>query len=380
MPIRTTTIVDIREQIAQMALSQRYTVAEIAKLFGITRPTVYKYRDRSRTDGRAGLVDRSSAPVSTRRTAEWIVEQVLADRRRFGFGSKKILRRLLDTDPDGPWPARSTIDDILHRAGLVRPRRRRRRFHSPFQHRYQATVPGELTTIDFKGEFRLRDRRWCYPLTMADAVSRYLLACDALPSTSLTSAWPVVERVFREHGLPNAVLSDNGPPFGGHGMSRLSTFSVRLMELEIQPVFIVPGHPEHNASHERMHKTLKEDPILQRRARSLREQQRLFDVFRTTYNEERPHEGIAMDRPVRRYRPSRRPFPGSVSPIEYPPAFDVRPVASSGVIRWQGDVIFISHALAGRRIGLEAINDQLWNIHFGSFLIGRLDQRERRFV
>lgn len=375
-------MLDIREQIARMALSERYSITEIATLFGVSRPTVYKYRDRYRENGRSGLSDRACAPISTRRTADWIVARVIADRKRFGFGSKKIRRRLVDSDPDHPWPTRSTIDDILSREGLVTPRRRRAGVHTPFQRRYEATVPGELTTIDFKGEFRLRNRAWCHPLTMADAVSRYLLACEALPSITLAMVWPVVERVFREYGLPNAVLSDNGPPFGGHGVSRLSSFSVRLMELGVQPIFIVPGHPEHNASHERMHKTLKEDPSLQRKGRTLREQQRLFDAFRDTYNEERPHEGIAMDRPARRYQDAapRRPFPSSVPSFEYPATFEVRPVMSSGVIRWQGDVIFISHALSGRRVGLEAIDDHLWNVHFGSFLLGRLDQRERRFI
>ena len=371
-------MMDIREQIAVMALSEAYRISEIAELFGVTRPTVYKYRDRYRRGGRSELVDRSRAPRATRRTADEIVERIVAERRRFRFGSKKIHRRLVDSDPDVRWPARSTIDEILRREGLVRPRRRRRRFASPFQRRYAATTPGELTTIDFKGEFRLRNHRWCHPLTMADAVSRYLLACEALPSISLDQVWPVVECVFREHGLPDAVLSDNGPPFGGHGTSRFSTFSVRLMELDIQPVFIEPGHPEQNGRHESMHNALK-DHVAWHRARSLRQQQRFFDDFRTIYNEERPHEGIDMDRPAQRYASSRRPF-HPAGPLEYPDSMIVRPVMSSGIIRWQGDIIFLSHALAGRRIGLEQADDQLWNVHLGSFLIGRFDQRERRFV
>ncbi len=245
MPISVTTIVDIREQIARMALSERYTITEIAELFGVTRPTVYKYRDRYRAGGRGQLVDRPRAPIRTRRTDAATVARIVEDRHCFDFGSKKILRRLRDSDPDGDWPSRSTIDAILKREGLVKPRPPRgRRYHSPFRQRYDATEPGELTTIDFKGEFRLRDGRWCHPLTLVDSVSRFLLACEALPTTSLSLVWPVVERVFREHGLPAAVLSDNGPPFGAHGTGRLSSFSVRLMELGIQPVFIRPGHPQ----------------------------------------------------------------------------------------------------------------------------------------
>src|SRR3982751_3894097 len=162
-----------------MALSGRYKITEIAELFEVSRPTVYKVRDRYRAEGRAGLIERARAPHGPHRTADWMVARILADRRQFGFGSKKIRRRMFDQDPESAWPARSTIDAILKREGLVQPRRYRKRFRSPFQRRYEPTVPGELATIDFKGEFRLRDGRWCHPLTMTEAMSRYLLVCQA---------------------------------------------------------------------------------------------------------------------------------------------------------------------------------------------------------
>ena len=189
----------------------------------------------------------------------------------------------------------------------------------------------------------------------------------------------MVERVFRENGLPAALLSDNGPPFGAHGTGRLPTFSVRLMELGIQPVFIVPGHPEQNGRHERMHLTLKQSDAV-RPARSFREQQRAFDAFRTTYNNERPHEGIAMERPARRHRFSNRPLPDSTPVIEYDDALEVRTVSPSGTLKWGGRPIFLSHALAGRPVAMELVDDRLWNVYFGKFLIGKLDDKERRFV
>jgi transposase InsO family protein len=372
-------MVDLREQMALMALSGGYSITEIAELYGVSRPTVYKYRERYRAHGRADLVEHHRGPHSPHRTPDQVVAQVLEERRRFGFGSKKIRRRLLDLHPEQACPARSTIDAILKRAGLVQPRRRCKQFHSPFQRRYEPTMSGELATIDFKGEFRLRDGRWCHPLTMTEAMSRYLLVCQALPSISLDLVWPVVERVFGENGLPDALLSDNGPPFGGHGLGRFSTFSVRLMELGVQPVFILPGHPEQNASHERMHRTLKESNAAYP-ARSFREQQRRFDAFRSVYNHERPHEGIDLDRPANRYAGLRRPLPAKLPPIEYDTLFEVRTVASNGLISWKGHWVFLSHALAGRRIGLQRIDEQICNVHFGSFLIGRLDEHERRFV
>ena len=372
-------MVDIREQIAQLALSGSYGISEIARRFDVSRPTVYAYRDRYRAEGRAGLADRSRAPHAVHRVGDEIRQRIIDERNRFGFGAKKIRQRMFDDDPDRPWPARSTIEEVLKREGLVQPRNRRPTYRSPFRQRFDATVPGELHTIDFKGEFRLRDGRWCHPLTMTDSVSRYLLACEALPSIRLDLSWPVVERAFREHGLPAAVLSDNGPPFGAHGVGRFSLFAVRLMELGIQPVFIAPGHPEQNASHERMHRTLLESSWF-RRAGSFPQQQRVFDDFRTMYNEERPHEGLGMKRPARCHHPSPRPFPSVLPRIEYPSDCQVRVVSSNGTFKWRSGRVPISKAFEGRPIGLRLIDDAIWDVFFGTFHIGRFDEHERRVL
>lgn len=380
MPVRPTTIVDRREQIALLALSERYSMSEIADLFEVSRPSVYKYRDRFRAEGRSGLVDRSRAPQNPPRTPEWIVQRVLEERIRWGWGSKKIRRRLVDEDPNTPWPARSTIDQILDSHGLVKERRSRRpRPRSLFRQHYAATQPGELSTIDFKGQFRLGNGSYCYPLTIADAVSRYVLVCKGLDNIELDKVWPAVERVFRKHGLPWAMLSDNGPPFGGHGMGPLSTFSVRLMKLGIQPVFIDPAHPEQNGSHERMHRTLK-DATTYPPAADLRGQQRVFDRFLRTYNYERPHEGLDMRRPAELYRGSPRAFPSRLSPFQYPSSYEVRLVSASGAIKWRNNPIFLSHTLAGERVAFTMINSGLWDVFFGQFLIAKFDERERSFV
>lgn len=379
MPVRATTIVDIREQIAVMALSGMYSISEIAERFDVTRPTVYRYRDRYRQKGRQGLVDQSRAPHTTRQTAEAVRQRIIDERKRFGFGAKKIRRRMLDDDPNAEWPARSTIESILIREGLVRSTPHRARYRSPFRQRFAATAPGQLHAIDFKGEWRLGNGQWCHPLTMTDSYSRYLLTCRALPSIRLQLVWPIVVDVFREHGLPQAVLSDNGSPFGAHGLGRFSVFSVRLMELGIQPVFIRPGHPEENGSHERMHRTLLESPLF-RKASGFVAQQKVLDRFRSMYNEERPHEGIALERPAQRHRPSPRPFPTTVPPAEYPLTYEVRRVDSNGVFRWQGSHISLSKAFTGHRIGFQLVDDQLWDVYYRTFLIGRFDEAERRFL
>src|ERR1051326_6179960 len=287
MPLEEKAIVDIREEMALAALKVGATVTEVSVRFGVSRPTVRLWRDRYRQQGRSGLEDHSHATQNCpHRTDPSIEELIVEERKRWGWGSKKLLQRLTEAHPGTVFPGRSTVDDILWRRGLVALRTEKRRAKGPgaAAARYKATDPGELTTIDYKGYFRLRDGRTCYPLTLMDWVSRYVLACEALPSTDFRHAWPVIERVFRNYGLPRAMQSDNGPPFGS-AQGRFSTMSVMLMSLGVQPVFSRPGKPQDNGRHERMHRDLKADIVLHRGS-TLSEQQRFFDRFdmSTTWN------------------------------------------------------------------------------------------------
>jgi putative transposase len=380
MPFEERTIVDIREEMALRAMDKRYRVSEVAELFNVSRPTVRLWRDRYQEFGRAGLKDRSHAPGSCPHRTDAVIEAwVVADRERWGFGSKKILTRLQERHPEAHLPRRSTIDAILVRHRLVKGKRRRReRSAAPFARRYEAVEPGELMTIDYKGEFRLRSGKYCHPLTMVDYVSRYLLACEALDSTSFERAWPVIERVFREHGLPRAMQSDNGPPFGApHG--KFSRLTVELMSLGIQPVFSRPGVPQDNGAHERMHRELKKDTTIPP-GQTLAEQQKRFDAFMQKYNYERPHEGIGMQRPGRVYTASRRPYPKRRAGPDYAAHWEKRKVLPGGDIKWAQKQIFISHALAGKTLGLEATEVELWTVHFHRFAIGKLDERNGTFI
>jgi len=375
MPLKELTIVEIRKRMME-AVASGVAITDVASQFGVTRPTVYALMRRYDPDEVSTLEDRSRAPHrQPTKTAAWIETLLVRERRRWRFGSKKILQRLREEYPRVRWPHRSTVDGIFKRAGLVA-RRRRRRPHpaTPFAQRYQASEPGELWTMDFKGQFRLGNGQYCYPLTIVDSVSRYLIVAHALASTHLGQTWSVIERAFRAHGLPRAVHTDNGPPFG-HGNAQLSTMSVRLMKLHIQPIFSRPGKPQDNGAHERMHATLKEHATIPP-GKTLRHQQTKLDRFRQMFNHERPHEALAMSRPARVYSPSPRPFPRRPSKIEYDLSFHVRRVSQQGAIKWEGRSIFISSALAGEWIALQPRDYQTHDVFFDRFRIGHIHQKK----
>ncbi|MCA1597217.1 MAG: integrase core domain-containing protein [Chloroflexi bacterium] len=371
---------DIREEIAVRALDGRLSVSEIARMYDVSRITVRLWRDRYREQGRSGLSERSHAAAHCpHKTSEAIEALIVADRLKFGFGSKKILRRLADEHPRLVLPPRSTADAILRRHGLVEPKpRRTRRHETPFRSRYSATAPGELFTIDHKGEFRLGTGRYCYPLTIVDSVSRYILACQALSSTRFDEAWPVIRRVFREHGLPVAMQSDNGPPFGS-SQRRVSSCSVHLMMYGVLPVFGRPGHPQDNGRHERMHREVKRDAT-RPPGRSSIEQQRKFDDFIHIYNVERPHEGIGMERPATVFHSSPRPFPSRRPRPDYPLHFEKRKISEGGYLKWRNERIFIGDPLAGHVVGIEPAADGLSAVHFHQFVIGHIDERTNHFI
>jgi len=377
MPLRARTIVELREEVVSRVLGG-LKITEAAQMYELSRPTVYDWIARYEQDGEEGLKDRSRAPKrSPKRTEEAIEQALIAERKKWGFGSKAILRRLEEEHPEIEWPARSTVDEIFKRAGLTQARRKRdRKRVTPFARPYEATRPGELLTVDFKGQFRLRNGKLCYPLTLVDRVSRYVIACEALPSTHMEPAWAVIERALREWGLPKAIQSDNGPPFGANGYGRLSTISVRLMKLGVLPVFSRPAKPQDNGAHERMHRVLKQSATMPP-GRNFREQQKKLDDFRHCYNHERPHEGIGMNRPARLWRGSRRPFPERVEEFRYRRWFEVRTVGQSRMLKWNQQQIFISHALSGERIGLEPVEVDRWNAYFGPFYLGQLDVEAR---
>lgn len=374
MPWKETNPVLERHHFAQDLASGQWTMTELCRRYGISRNSGYKWRDRYEEEGLRGLLDRSRAPRSCpHQTSTDLVALVLEEHRRFGWGPRKILKRLRTRDPHRDWPARSTICDILARHGHVHPRRRRRRWKHPGAAPLQTTGPNQVWTIDFKGQFRLRSGAYCYPLTVIDHFSRYLLGCQALPDVGGAGVKPHLRHLFRTCGLPEAIRSDNGAPFASTGIHGLNGLNVWWLQLGITHQRITPGSPQENGAHERLHKTLKERAARPPAANPNR-QQRLFNQFRTTYNELRPHEALDDETPASRWSPSPRPYPERIAPPEYPGHFEVRKVSGAGTFRLHSGQHFLSQALNHEYVGFEEIADGLWNIVYYETLLGRFDE------
>jgi putative transposase len=277
----------------------------------------------------------------------------------------------------GRFPARSTVCGILSRHGLVPKQRNRPHIGHPGKPSSQILAPNDLWSADFKGQFKTGDGVYCYPLTVADGFSRYLVGCQALSSTRVAEAKPVFTRLFKQFGLPKRIRTDNGVPFATNTLARLSQLSAWWVRLGVLPEFIEPGKPQQNGRHERMHRTLKAETT-RPPANSGRGQQRRFDRFREEFNCERPHEALDMQTPASVYQPSSREMPSKLPPLEYPDRFEVRYVSANGGIRWNKGWVNVSITCVGEYVGLEEIDDGVWNVYFGPLKLGRLLERHMR--
>ena len=297
-----------------------------------------------------------------------------ARRQHPNWGAVTLLEWFGRRHPKVALPAASTVAELLKREGLVKPRVRTRRtppYTQPFAH---AGAPNAVWSADFKGHFRTGDRLYCYPLTVSDGFSRYLLACRGLLHPTHEAVRPWFERLFREYGLPLAIRTDNGVPFASRALAGLSRLSAWWLRLGITPERIEPGCPQQNGRHERMHRTLKRGSCTPPRA-SLAAQQRAFDRFKTEYNEERPHHALGKATPVQLYQASPRPYPSRLPELEYPSGFTVRRVRHGGDIKWQGKHIYVTNTLIGEPVGLYQVDEELWSVFYGALELGRLDAR-----
>jgi len=371
---------DQRTQFIADYLREVLSVTELCDLYGIARKTAYKWIDRYLWQGPAGLEERSRRPQrSPNATADEIVAGILDARRRHpSWGGKKLLTLVHKRHPNWDLPHRSTVCDILSRHGMVAKKRNRRRIGHPGKPTSQILAPNDVWSADYKGQFRTGNGIYCYPLTVTDGYSRYLLGCQGLNSTAVAEAKPVFTRLFREYGLPQRIRTDNGVPFATNTLARLSSLSAWWVRLGILPELIEPGKPQQNGRHERMHRTLKAETT-RPAAGSLAAQQRKFNAFQEEFNNERPHEALDMQTPACLYRPSPREMPEKIPPFEYPDRFELRYVSANGGIRWKNHTwVNVSTVCIGEYVGLEEIDDGIWNVYFGPLKLGRLNERHMR--
>jgi transposase InsO family protein len=356
-----------------------FTMTELAAQYGISRKTGYKWLERYAAAGALGLVDRSRRPhASPHATDPALLARLLEVRRRHPHGgARKLLVVAAREAPHAAWPCPATVAAHLKARGLITARRRRQRPPVPLlSTRAPLTRANEVWTADFKGEFLTGDHRYCYPLTVRDGFSRFVLRCDALTAHTLAVTRPPFERAFADYGLPERLRSDNGPPFGGPGLGRLSALAVWWIRLGIVPERIAPGHPEQNGSHEQFHAVLKAHTTRPPAAHAAAQQHR-FRRFCQEYNHERPHEALAQTVPATHYQPSPRPWPRRVPPLEYPGHAEIRRVDLRGYVSWR-QPLFVSAALAGEAIAFEEVDDGIWTVTFATVILGRFDERHHR--
>ena len=379
MPWSETTAMEQRVQFIRDWRSARLTIADLCALYDISRKTGYKWIERYIEEGPDGLLERSHvAQTVHNKTLPEVEQAILAMRLAHpSWGPKKLLHKLGQRQPRLVLPGRSTVADILSRNGLITHRPRRRTIGHPGKPTQQILLPNDCWSADFKGQFRTGDGLYCYPLTVTDNYSRFLHECQALPGTLLEPSKIVITRLFKQYGLPRRIRTDNGVPFASHTLGRLSRLSAWWVRLGIFPEFIEPGKPQQNGKHERMHRTLKDETTKPPAANS-RAQQRKFNAFKREFNEERPHEAIDMNTPAQLYQPANRPMPDKLPPLEYPDRFEVRYVSANGGIRWKQQWVNVTTAVIGEYVGLEEIDDGLWDVYFGPLKLGRLLERHMR--
>lgn len=382
MPWKDVTRMEQKLEMVERWKSGLYTKVELAELSGVSRPTLDKWIERYETEGRKGLKDRSRRPHrSPHAIDEGVAERILALKGAHGsWGPRKLLDHLNNTEPEQSWPAASTVGELLDRHGLVRKRRKRRPGAERGRFVEEPPKSGEMMTADYKGEFLMGNGRYCYPLTIFDPVSRYSYAIDGHSAIDHLKARRSFRQVFERYGLPKWIKTDNGVPFSmPMALGGLSRLSVWWIKLGIEPVRIAKGSPWQNGRHERMHRTLKAETTRPSEW-NLRGQQQSFDRFRTSYNEERPHEALGGLAPTTALCASPRPYPSRMPSVEYPGHFEVRKVSSSGHVKFRNHEWFVSVTLSGERVGLEEIDDEVWVIRFSTVELGRLDLRSKLLV
>lgn len=380
MPWKETCVMDLKMQLIGDWLKGGYTVTDLSRGYDVSRKTVYKWIERYRREGAVGLAERSRAPRSCPHAiSEALAERIIATKRcHLSFGPKKVMDRLRAEQPEVKWPADSTAGELLKRVGLVKKRRYKHPYPADPQPFHLGEVNNALWSADYKGQYRSRPGRWCYPLTISDNASRYLIGCCGVNATDYAQARPVFEWAFQEYGLPEAILSDNGPPFASRAAGGLTRLSLWWIRQGIRVHRIQPGKPTQNARHERMHGTLNRAVGERMRGASSVRQQQALDGFRHEYNTLRSHESLARHTPASLYTPSQRAYTPLLRPVQYDKDQQVRAVRHNGEIRFNGALIYLSALLAQQPVGLRQVDNDRYEVRFSFHLLGHLNMAAHR--
>ncbi|MDZ4663232.1 MAG: IS481 family transposase [Pseudomonadota bacterium] len=353
-------------------------MASLCREFGISRKTGYKIWENYKECGLVAFTDRSRRPYKQANQLPFQIEKLIVQlkKEKPSWGAPKIREKIRRKYPNLKLPAKSTVHAVLDRNGLVNVRRRRR-YKAEGTNLSHTNIPNDLWCADYKGEFLMGNQTYCYPLTITDFSSRYLLSCEALETTKEKFAFTVFERAFKEFGLPKAIRTDNGNPFSSvHAMFGLSRLSVCWLRLGIELERIKPGHPEQNGRHERMHLTLKNEAT-RPAGQNLFQQQEKFDNFIQEYNFERPHQALEMKYPGEIYKPSPRLYEG-LPDVEYPMHDKTLTVTDCGRICLDGRKINFSRVFAGQNVGIKQVDDRIWLVSFMNYDLGYFDEEAAR--
>ena len=378
MPWRTTSVMDERTKFVGRLLAGE-KIAPLCREFGISRVTGHKIWSRYQRDGSRGLYSLSRAPHKHPNQTPFEVEQLIVrlKREQPSWGAPKIRELVSRKYPGLRLPSTSTVHCILDRHELVKKRRRHNPFKATATYLSSPQQPNDLWCVDFKGEFRMRNGNYCYPLTISDFVSRYLFTCEALESTRERPCFTIFEEAFQEYGLPSAIRSDNGVPFAsGNSTWNMTRLSVWWMRLGIKLERIEPGNPQQNGRHERMHRTLKLEATQPRE--NLLQQQELFDKFRDRFNHERPHQALGMKCPGEVHQPSPRQYRG-LPDLTYPGFDRTLLISNCGRVLLKKLKIHVSKALSNQPVGVKQIDQGIWQVDFMSYTIGYFDEDSRKF-
>ena len=378
MPFKEETMFSQKQKFIALYETGNFTMEGLCRDFGISRTTGYNVLNVYEEHGEEGLKglpkSHKSHPQSPPKEIEDSVLSYRKDHRT--WGAKKLRHLLLDEWDESCVPSVTTVNHILKKNGLVKPRKRRLSRISNINPYFDPEFPNQIMTADFKGKFRMQNKEYCYPLTIADSKSRFVFAVEALERGTTELCRPVFERVFREYGLPEMMHTDNGAPFGCVNSLRRMTFhSVWLMDLGITPVYSDPGCPTQNGRHERMHRDLKAEAT-RPAGKNLADQQRMFNKFIADYNTIRPHESLGMRRPADVHEKSPREYHGKIYEWDYSRELDVRMVSANGFIRWRTDHwLSISTALSGKMVGMKEVLEGIWELYYRHVLLGYFSEQ-----